>query len=88
MEKKTATGSDGEIIAVAFFGKIAEHKVELLDTSVISSLVPQAQTAKPSIVNQALGGTSYYLVEDVTIELTNDDFTKGNVTISEFQMED
>ena len=87
MDKKTATGSDGEIIAVAFYGKIAEHKVELLNTAVITDLTCEATGTKPSIIARGLTGTTaYYIVEEITVDMSNEDFVKGSCTISEYDI--
>ena len=89
MEKKTATGSNGEIIAVAFYGAIAEHKLELLNAGALKSLALIATSTKPGIIeNELTTTTRAYIIEEVSVDLTNDDFAKGSVTISEVAIED
>lgn len=84
-DKKEAFDQNGETIGWAFYGKMAEHSIELLGTDA-STYSLGAQTS-PSGITAAVGG-SVFCVDELSINLSNDDFVKSSIKVSEYLIED
>ncbi len=87
MDKKTAKGTEGAEIAVAFHGYMAEHSIELLDTSAIAAYVLGAVATAPDEFAAAIAG-NVFVVDEISVEMSNEDFVKGTVKVSEYKIQD
>jgi hypothetical protein len=85
-DKKEAFDQSGETIGWAFYGKMAEHTVELLGTDA-TTYAMGAVGAAPSGFAAVVGGT-VFCVDELTINMSNDDFTKSSIKVSEYLIED
>lgn len=85
-DKKEGLNNQGEVIAWAFYGKMAEHSIELLGTNAISYALGAVIVA-PTGIDAAVGGT-VFCVDELTVDRTNDDFAKSTIKVSEYLMED
>ena len=86
LDKKEATDSQGEVIGWAFYGKMADHSIEILGTDATAYALGAAATA-PTGVASAVGGT-VFCVDELSIERQQDGFTASSVKVSEYFIED
>ena len=88
MDKKTARGITGAEIAVAYYGKMAEHSIELLDITELDSYALTARTSETGLnIVKAVNGACF-VVDEVSVEMSNEDFVKGSYKVSEYFLED
>ena len=88
IDKKDGRNQDGNVIAYAFYGKMAEHSLEILgvekaDTDTVAS------TAAPTtlgIVSALSGGA--YVIDEITVDYSNEDFVRVQAKVSEYVIED
>jgi len=85
-DKKEAFDSQGETVGWASYGAMAEHSIELLGTDATTYALGAA-TSSPTGIDAAVGG-SVFCVDELTVNLTNDDFAKSSIKVSEYLIED
>lgn len=83
-DRKDATGASGETIAWALHGKMAEHRVEVLGTSATDYTLGVATSV--SGFTAAVGGT-VWVVDELSVDLSNSDFAKSSISVSEYEIE-
>ena len=86
VDKKVAKGRSGETIGFAFYGKKAEHSIEALGSGATAYALG-AVAAAPAYVVAAVAG-SVFVVEDLSITRSNEDFSKSSIKVTEYYIED
>jgi hypothetical protein len=88
-DKKEAFDQNGETIGWAFYGKMAEHSIELLGTDATTYAMGamNGATTPPTGIVKAVAGT-VFVVDELTINFSNDDFAKSSIKVSEYLIED
>lgn len=89
MDKKDGRDMDGNVIAYAYYGKMAEHSLNILGIEKANQDTVASSTAPSALgVSAALGGTAAYVIDEVSVDYSNEDFTKTNIKVSEYLIED
>ena len=87
MDKKIATDKNGEDCGWTYYGKMAEHTLELLSEIALASYAVGVAGSAPVHCSAFVAGT-VWCVDEVSCGRTNDNYSKGNVKISEYVIED
>jgi hypothetical protein len=86
-DKKEVMNNQGETIGWAFYGKMAEHSIELAGKIDVDTFAVGGDATAPTGITAAVGGTAF-CIDELTISRTNDDFVKSTMKVSEYFIED
>lgn len=85
-DMKEAIDYQGEVVGWAFFGKMAEHSIDMLGTDASTYDLGVTITA-PAGIAAAVAGT-LFCVDELSISRQNDGFANSSIKISEYVIED
>lgn len=88
IDKKDGRDQDGNVIAYAYYGKMAEHSIEILGVAEADTDTVASASAPSSlgIVAQLSGGA--FVIDEVTVDYSNEDFVRVSAKVSEYVIED
>lgn len=88
MDKKDGRDMDGNVIAYAFYGKMADHSLEILGKEHADQAVAAVSTFPSTIGGSAEVSGTAFVIDEVSVDYSNDDFVKTNISVSEYFIED
>jgi hypothetical protein len=88
IDKKDARDQDGNVIGYAYYGVMAEHSIDILGVAQADTDTVASATAPSSlgIVAAVAGGA--FVIDEVTVDYSNEDFVKVSAKVSEYKIED
>lgn len=80
-DKKEARDKCGNVIAVAYYNRMAEVEIEGLGTGDldVGDTVSLANTVTPAVVG-------VLIIDEVSVELSNEEFVKTNIKASAYEL--
>lgn len=88
MDKKDGRDQNGNVIAYAYYGISAEHSLEILGVGDADTDTVASGSAPTSLGITAAVGGGAFVIDEVSVDYSNEDFAKVSIKVSEFKIED
>lgn len=88
VDKKDGRDQDGNVIAYAYYGSMAEHSIDILGVAQADVDTVASATAPAALGVVAAVGGGAFVIDEITVDYSNEDFVKVSAKVSEYKIED